>query len=176
MKLSQLVERLGATRAGVWMIKHVVAPLDRAAYRLSGGKRTLSRGRGGAVILLTTIGRKSGQPRTTPVFHLRDGERIVICNVNPGFEKTNPWVLNLRAHPVARVHIGGLARDYAAREATREELDRYWPQLVALWPAYQAHFDRSGERAVFVLQREGEVSLDRCAPVETPAPGPATRR
>jgi deazaflavin-dependent oxidoreductase (nitroreductase family) len=136
----------------VWAIKHIISPLDRWLYRLSGG-RLVSTGRPVApLLLLTTIGRKSGQAHTRPVFFLRDGDRIVLCNVNPGFEKTNPWVLNLKANPVARVQIGSQAGEYRARQASPEELERYWPQLVQLWPAYQAHFERSGQRTIFVLE------------------------
>jgi len=87
-----------------------------------------------------------------PMFYLRDGDRLVICNVNPGFERTNPWVLNLRAHPMVRAQIGAQAGNYQAREVAEEEMERYWPRLVQLWPAYQTHFERSGRRAVFVLE------------------------
>lgn len=152
MTLGNSVRKLGATRAGVWVIKHIVSPLDRFVYRLSGGRRTISRGAGSEVALLTTTGRKSGQPRITPVFHLCDGERVILCNVNPGFEKTNPWVLNLRANPIATVQAGGESRRFLARAASDVEVARYWPQLIALWPAYQVHFERSGERSIFILE------------------------
>ncbi|HEX2729665.1 MAG TPA: nitroreductase/quinone reductase family protein, partial [Rubrobacteraceae bacterium] len=128
--VSGLVRRLGATRMGVWAIKHLVSPFDRHVYRLSGG-RLASMGRSsGRILLLTTRGRRTGKERTTPVFYLRDGERIVVCNVNPGFELPNPWTLNLRVHPLARVRIGRDSGAYRAREATEEEVERYWPGLV----------------------------------------------
>jgi deazaflavin-dependent oxidoreductase (nitroreductase family) len=77
---------------------------------------------------------------------------LIICNVNPGFERPNPWTLNLRAHPLARVQVGSVRGIYEAREATAAEVARYWPQLVAIWPAYQAFYERGGERALFVLE------------------------
>jgi deazaflavin-dependent oxidoreductase (nitroreductase family) len=101
---------------------------------------------------LTTTGRRTGAEHTIPVFFLRDGDRFVICNVNPGFEKANPWTLNLRAHPLARVRIGSVSGSYHAREATDEEIERYWPQLISIWPAYQTQFDRSGRRSIFILE------------------------
>jgi F420H(2)-dependent quinone reductase len=76
----------------------------------------------------------------------------VVCNVNPGFERPNPWTLNLRANPVARVQIGQVSSVYQAREASAAEIDRYWPLLVQVWPAYQTHYDRSGQRLVFLLE------------------------
>ncbi len=146
------VRRLGATRLGVWVIKHLVSPLDRLAYRLTGGRFASVRGSAQSILLLTTTGRRSGQERTTPVFYLGTSDRLVICNVNPGFERTNPWVLNLRAHPEARVQIGSDIQTYHAREATEAEVAYYWPQLIQLWPAYQVHFERSGRRTLFILE------------------------
>jgi deazaflavin-dependent oxidoreductase (nitroreductase family) len=137
----------------VWLIKYVVAPLDRWLYRLTGG-RVLSTGRPlGPILLLTTTGRRSGRPHTTPVFYVRDAERLIICNVNPGFEQTNPWTLNLRASPVARVQVGREVGIYQAREADADEVERYWPRLVQVWPAYQTHYAHSGQRVLFVLER-----------------------
>ena len=57
-----------------------------------------------------------------------------------------------RAQPVVRAQIGAEAAGYQAREVTEEEMERYWPRFVQLWPAYQAHFEKSGRRAVFVLE------------------------
>lgn len=74
----------------MWFIKHLVLPLDRRIYRLSGG-RLASTGRSAARVLLpTTGGRRTGKERTNPIFYLRDGERLVVCNANPGFERPNP--------------------------------------------------------------------------------------
>lgn len=108
------------------------------------------------ILLLTTTGRKTGRSRTTPVFFLRDPNRLVVCNVKPGSERTNPWVLNLRANPKALVQIGSEVITCEARELHGAELDRYWPQLVALWPAYREHYRRSGQRAVFMLETRGQ--------------------
>ena len=134
------------------MIKHLISPRHRRIYRLTGG-RLLSTGRSiGPILLLTTTGRRTGKEHTTPLFYLRDDERLIICNVNPGFERPNPWTLNLRAHPLVRVQIGREVRIYLAREATEEKLGRYWPRLVEIWPAYQTHYDRRGQRILFVLE------------------------
>ena len=119
----------------------------------STGGRRVSTGRPlGPILLLTTTGRRTGKERTNPAFYLRDGERLVICNANPGFERPNPWTLNLRANPLARVQIGQEISTYRAREATDEEVERYWPCLVKMWPAYQTFYDRSGQRSIFVLE------------------------
>jgi deazaflavin-dependent oxidoreductase (nitroreductase family) len=150
---NRMIDRLGATRLGVWMIKHIVAPAQRLLYRASGGRMFTSTGAGREVLLLTTRGRLTGKDRTTPLYYLRDGNRIIICNVNPGFERTNPWVANLRAHPIAKLQIGPEIAEYHAREATEAESDFYWPRLINIWPAYNSHFEKSHQRAIFVLER-----------------------
>ena len=144
---------IGATRVGVWAIKHVWAPLQRWIYRLTGGRVLSTLGSGRHVLLLTTRGRRTGKERTTPVFYLRDGESIILCNVNHGFERTNPWVLNLRTHPIAQLQIGRETGHYQARQATEVEIERYWPRLVVIWPAYQTHYERGGRRSIFILER-----------------------
>jgi deazaflavin-dependent oxidoreductase (nitroreductase family) len=148
-----VIDRLGATRLGVWVIKNVVSRAQRLLYRASGGRAFTTAGAGREVLLLTTRGRLTGKDRTTPVYYLRDGNRIIICNVNPGFERTNPWVTNLRAHPIARLQIGPELADYHAREATEAEISLYWPRLISIWPAYDSHFEKSQQRAIFVLER-----------------------
>jgi F420H(2)-dependent quinone reductase len=98
-RLAGWVRAPGGTRLGVWVIKHLVSPLDRRLYALTGG-RLLTTGRPlGPILLLCTIGRRTGRIRTTPVFYLRDSERLVVCNVTPDSERANPWALNRRAHP-----------------------------------------------------------------------------
>ena len=110
-------------------------------------------GSGKDVLLLTTKGRRTGKERTVPVFYLREGERIVICNVRPKSERTNPWVINLRSYPVAKLQIGRDTTQYQARRATDDEIKRLWPQLIKLWPAFKVHFENGGRRSIFVLQK-----------------------
>jgi deazaflavin-dependent oxidoreductase (nitroreductase family) len=127
-----LLAPLGAASLGVWAIKHLFSPLDRRLYRWTGGRRIALRRPLAPRLLLTTVGRRTGQERTVPVFYLRDGNRLIICNVNPGFERPNPWPLNLRAHPLARVQVGSVGATYHAREATADEVEQYWPCFSAL--------------------------------------------
>jgi F420H(2)-dependent quinone reductase len=144
----------GGTRAGVLAIGRVVSPLQRRLYRRTGGRFSLT-GRA-PVLLLTTTGRRTGKARTVPLLYLRDGDRVVICNVNPGFERPNPWVLNLRAQPRAQVQIARDIITVRARPASGDELDRYWPRLAMLWPAYQTFYDGGGKRSVFVLEPDSQ--------------------
>ncbi len=141
----------GATRAGTWTIAHVVSPVQRWLLLATGGRVSLT-GRL-PVLLLTATGRRSGRSRTTPLIYLRDGDDLVVCNVRPPSERPNPWPLNVRANPTVTVRIGGAAEERVAREAGGQEAARYWPDLIALWPAYERFFAETHERAIFVLQR-----------------------
>ena len=148
--LRGLAQRLGGTRLGVLAIGRIVSPLQRQPP--TGPAVQLSLTGRAPVLLLTTTGRRTGKARTVPLLYLCDDDHLVICNVNPGFERTNPWVLNLRAQPHARVQIGHGVTSMTARPASDDELDRYWPQLTKVWPAYQAFYDNGGKRSVFVLE------------------------
>jgi F420H(2)-dependent quinone reductase len=148
--IRRFAQRLGGTRTGVRAIGWVVSPLQRQLYRRTGGRVSLT-GRA-PVLLLTTTGRRTGKARTVPLLYLRDEERMIICNVNPGFERPNPWILNLRAQPRAQAQIGRDTITVRARPVSGDDMDRYWPRLAQLWPAYQTFYDRGGERSVFVLE------------------------
>jgi deazaflavin-dependent oxidoreductase (nitroreductase family) len=145
-----LTQKIGASRLGVWTIKHIVAPLDRLTFRLTG--RPWFGARVAPVPLLTTRGRRSGRAHVTPLIYLREAGRFVVCNVNPGFERINPWVLNLDAHPEAEIGLGGRRQRVVARKATVGEVEAYWPRLLAIWPAYQEFYSRGGKRTIFVLE------------------------
>lgn len=152
-KFPKLVNKLGGTRLGVWIIKHLFSPLQRWVYRATGGRIMSKLGKDRNVLLLTTKGRRTGKDRTTPVFYLRDGERVVICNVKPEHESMNPWVINLRSHPIARLQIGQYTSRYKASEAKEDDINRLWPKLINLWPAFQVHYERGGHRSIFMLER-----------------------
>ena len=147
-----MLSQFGSTPIGVWTIKHLITPVQRSLYRMTGGRFLLVGGSAKAILLLTTTGRHSGQEHTTPVYYLRDGDQLVLCNVNPGSERTNPWVLNLRAHPRAKIQIGRTTGEFKAHEASDAEIARYWLRFLRLWPAYQTHFERSGKRTMFILE------------------------
>lgn len=106
-------------------------------YRRGGGE-----GLGGTfqkrpVALLTTTGRKTGQPRVSPLLYLRDGDRVILVASRGGSAKNPMWYLNLKANPQVQVQIKKEVLNLTARDATEEERAMYWPQLVAMYPSYQ---------------------------------------
>lgn len=106
-------------------------------------------------LLLTTTGRKSSEPPTTPLFYLRDEEKVILCNVNPGFERPNPWTLNLCAPPLVQVQIGAQQGHYRAWEATAEEVAHYWPQFVGSGRPMPSTLPAAVKRSIFVLEPVG---------------------
>src|ERR1700741_985614 len=79
--------------------------LNVPVYRLSGGRIGGKVGKA-PVLLLTTTGRKSGQPRTPPIVSLADGANLILIDTNAGNERLPAWSLNLKANPEAEVEVG----------------------------------------------------------------------
>jgi deazaflavin-dependent oxidoreductase (nitroreductase family) len=113
-------------------------------YKLTGGRL------GGTfqkapVALLTTTGRKSGQPRVSPLLYVRDGDKVIVPASRGGSDKHPMWYLNLNANPKVQVQIKKELLHLTAREANDEERARYWPRLVEIYPTiddYQSWTDR----------------------------------
>jgi deazaflavin-dependent oxidoreductase (nitroreductase family) len=148
---TSLLNRIGGTALGTWLIGRVVSPLQRRLLLATRGRVSLTGKL--PVLLLTATGRRSGRPRTIPLIYLRDGDDLVVCNVRPPSERPNPWPLNLRANPDVSVRIGGSTERRTATEVRGQEIEKYWPRLVQTWPAYERFFADTHERAIFVLRR-----------------------
>ena len=122
-----------------------------AAYRATGG-RIGGKWRVGSafpwgipVCLVTTIGRKTGQPRTAPLLFLEDGDKVVLVASQGGLPKNPLWFRNIQANPEVTVQIKSRVRKMRARVATDSERAEYWPRLVAMYPDfdnYQSWTDR----------------------------------
>jgi deazaflavin-dependent oxidoreductase (nitroreductase family) len=126
-----------------------VDALTQTAYRASGG-RVGARQAGRDILLLTTVGRKSGRERTHALLFVRDGERYVVCGSNFGDARHPAWYLNVQAHPVGTARIGPITVHIVATEATGEERARLWRKLVAAWPAF-ASYQAGIARAIPVI-------------------------
>ncbi len=130
----------------------MVGKLNAPVYRLTRGRVGGKLGKA-PILLLTTTGRKSGQPRTAPVLYLADGDRFVVINTNAGNDKTPAWSLNLRANPEAEVEVGSKKVAVRARLAGGEERADLWrrhSEQYSGWDYYESKLDR--EVGVFVLE------------------------
>jgi F420H(2)-dependent quinone reductase len=89
--------------------------------------------------LLTTTGRKSGEPRTTPTLYLRDGDRVILPASFGGRAEHPTWYLNLQENPTVEVQIRAERLQLSARDATDEERGCYWPSLMRMYPPYRGY-------------------------------------
>ena len=126
-----------------------IGTIHRGIYRATGG-RVGARLAGLDMLLLTTTGRKSGEPRTQPLACFPEGEDWIVVASNNGQDKHPAWFLNLQAKPEARMQIGRIDRAVQAHVAEGEERDRLWPWLKERNPAY-AGYERKTERRIPVV-------------------------
>jgi F420H(2)-dependent quinone reductase len=143
---SAFTRSLGAT--GVRLGGRLSVPI----YRASRG-RLMAKIARAPVLLITTTGRKSGQPRTAPVCYMRDGETLVVIGSNAGNASPPAWALNLVAHPHAEVEIRKERRAVAARVAEGDEREDLWRRMNQLYSGFEDYKKRTDrDMKVFVLE------------------------
>ena len=123
-----------------------MSAINTWVYRISGGKIGGRFLRGAPVMLLTMVGRRSGEPRTVPLLYLRDGEDVVIVASKGGMSHHPLWYGNLKANPEVEIEIGTEKAAMVARTATDGEKAELWPKLVAMYrdfDDYQARTERN---------------------------------
>lgn len=109
---------------------------------------------GATLLLLTSTGAKSGQPRLSPLAYLTIDDKMIIVGSKAGADTNPAWVHNLRANPRAHIEVGTDAYDVVARELPPDERDATYPKIVELAPTfgdYQANTSRV--IPLFELQR-----------------------
>ncbi len=126
--------------------------LNIPLYRVSGGRIGGKVGKA-PVLLLTTTGRKSGEPRTAPIVYLADGDNVVLINTNAGNAKIPAWSFNLEANPEAEVELGRERRKVRARIAEGEERADLWRRHVEQFEGFDSYKQKlEREPSVFVLE------------------------
>lgn len=108
------------------------------AYRETGGERGY-RWRGTTILLLTTTGRSSGQPRTTPLIYRCDGDRWIVVASKGGAPEHPSWYQNLSASPQATIQVR--SEEIPVRASTVEGADRarLWASMTEMWPDYDEY-------------------------------------
>ena len=130
-------------------MKRFLTRAHALVYRRSGG-RILGRMGGQPVLLLQTVGRRTGQTRTTPVQYLPHDGAFVVVAANAGAARPPAWYLNLLATPQARVRVGAEDVGVRAREVQDPERGALWRQLTAA-NRYLDGVARKAERQLPVL-------------------------
>jgi deazaflavin-dependent oxidoreductase (nitroreductase family) len=130
-----------------------------AEYRANSGKVT-GQFAGAPLLLLTTVGVKSGQARTNPVAYTMDGDRYVII-ASKGGAPTNPdWYSNLVANPHVTVELGSERFQAHATVASSPERERLYNQMAARMPGF-AEYQQKTTRQIPVVILEREASSDK---------------
>lgn len=131
-----------------WVRKHI----DR--YVESGGEQGHEWRPGVTTLLLTTRGRRSGEPRRTALIYQPDGDRHVIVASNGGSKGHPAWYLNLKSSPEVEVQVGSDVFKAHARTSSGEERARLWDLMNEIWPDYNSYQQRTDrEIPVVVLER-----------------------
>jgi len=128
----------------------ILGGLHRALYRATGGKLGGRMGKA-PVLLLTTTGRKSGKPRTTPLLYARNGDGYVVIASKGGAEHDPLWYRNLQATPRAEVQVGRKKQAVQAHTAEGEERERSWRALTDLYAGYDGYQEKTSRVIPVVL-------------------------
>jgi F420H(2)-dependent quinone reductase len=124
----------------------LVTSLTTFLYRKSGG-RIAGKMRGGNVLLLTMMGRKTGQQRTVPLIYIMDGSDYILTASTGGAPKHPGWFFNLRANPQAVIQVKDRQFNVVAHVADQEKKRELWTRLVAALPFYEG-FQRKTTRDI----------------------------
>jgi deazaflavin-dependent oxidoreductase (nitroreductase family) len=132
-----------------WLLA-LITLVHRTLYRATGGRLGAKAGRAN-MLLLETIGRRSGQKREIPLLYVNDGERFVIVASNAGDDRDPAWLLNLRKHPEAEIQVGTRRIPVISREASEAESERLWPKLQSSYAYYRDYRTRTQRRIPIVV-------------------------
>lgn len=119
-------------------------------YRLRRGKG-VDRVQGAPVLLLTSIGRKSGRPRTVAMAYTRDGDDLVVIGSAGGLPDHPAWALNLRDRPQAQVQVRDERFEVHSEWLSGEERERVWAMVTQQYPWF-ADYQRKTNRTIPVIR------------------------
>jgi deazaflavin-dependent oxidoreductase (nitroreductase family) len=124
------------------------------AYRETDGEHGHDWRNGTSALLLTTTGRRSGEPRTNALIYGRSGDDYLVVASNGGSDRPPGWFSNLETDPDVEVQVLDERFPARARVATPEERPAMWREMTGHWPDYDAYQERTDrEIPVVVLER-----------------------
>jgi deazaflavin-dependent oxidoreductase (nitroreductase family) len=141
-----------------WLLA-LITRVHRFIYVRSGGRigSTLLSMK---MLLLITVGRKSGQLRRTPLLYIVDAGRCIVVASNAGDPRDPAWWLNLQAKPSAQAQIGRERVEVTWRKADAAESDELWPKLTESYPFYPRYRERAGREIPIVILEPAETAGD----------------
>ena len=153
------MQLVGATRPAAWVFQRTLYPVDRLLFRRTEGRITVPGiVTGLPVVLLTTTGARSGQPRTMPLVRVPMGDELALIGSNYGQERTPGWVFNLEADPNGTLRYRDREVGFVARRASDEETDLAFARAAQLYSGYAHYRDRADHRTirVFLLRADDD--------------------
>ena len=107
--------------------------------------------RGAPILVLTTSGRQSGEPRSTPLIFGRDGDAFLVVASLGGADRHPGWYLNLQANPAATVQVKADRFAVRARTAAPDERTRLWEVMTGVYPAYAEYQTKTAREIPIVV-------------------------
>jgi deazaflavin-dependent oxidoreductase (nitroreductase family) len=152
------IDAVAGSRLGSALLARFAPRGDVTLLRLTGGRFALTFGL--PTLLLTTTGRKSGEPRSTPLLYLEHADAIAVIGTKFGSPQHPAWALNLLADPRATVLLDGEEWCARARLAAGGERSALWEQARSIYGGFDKYQARVGEREIpiFVLERAPDES------------------
>lgn len=146
------IRRIASSRLGARFFSRSLHHLDRVFIRLSGGRSSLTALLTGLPVLtVTTIGARSGEPRSVMLVGVPDRERVILIASNWGRPHHPAWCHNLRANPETTLTYRGVSERYLARQVYGVERDACWNRAVHLYAGYEDYMRRVGGREIPVF-------------------------
>ena len=143
MRLTRIVpKRLLGSAAVAAVARRVFSRSDLTLQRATHGRFALTTAVGLPLLLLETTGRRTGQPRVTPLTYATQGTDFLVIGSNWGQQRQPAWALNLVDNPEAVVELRGTRIPVTAGILTGPERAEAWPLLLAVWPAYDEYVER----------------------------------
>lgn len=133
------------------LLGRMVNLLHRTVLRVSGG-RVANKGFGMPVVMLETIGRKTGKRRTTVLTSpVQEDGRVIVVASWGGDDRHPQWYLNLRENPEVELTMEGKTQTMKARTASTEERAELWPKVVAAYKGYGQYQTRTDREIPLVI-------------------------
>lgn len=126
---------------------------DQAEEYMASGGTAGTELNGRPVVLVTSIGRKTGKIRKTPLMRVEHNGQYAIIGSMGGAPKHPVWYHNIKAHAHVELQDGPITKDYLAREVFGEEKAMWWERALVTWPDYEMYQSRcEREFPMFVLK------------------------
>jgi deazaflavin-dependent oxidoreductase (nitroreductase family) len=147
---------VGPTRGFARVYRRLGPAIDPWLLRRAQG-RIVSRLYGLPILLLTTVGRRSGKARVSPLVYVRDGLDFAVVGTNFGQHQQPGWTANLLAVSDVDIEVGPERVRVRAELADDSTWERLWPRFLCVYPGYQDYLSRTGGRKprMFLLRPAG---------------------